>query len=499
MTEGTGPDPRLNAQDWENLERIVERFERAWHEGDSPLLQDYLPAAGPGRREVLIELVHADLECRLKAGMAVRAEGYLARYAEVREDRQTALDLIVAEYDFRRRAEAGLSIEEYVRRFPHYAQELAVRLTAAPRMPGPVVCPAGLPLAGWPGTSPAIFFKTVAEFIHLLIRFRLLEPDQRTQLPALRADFCDPRALARELLQRGWLTPFQVNRLFQGRVRELVLGPYLLFERLGSGGMGQVFKARHEDLADRFLAVKLLRKDLVTSPVAMRLFRREIRANIQLAHANVVLALDTGQIDGVPYFAMEYVEGIDLGKLVRQFGPLPCARACDYIRQAAQGLQHAHERGLVHRDIKPSNLMLRVEDGVIKVLDLGLARLILPLGMADASSTVTREGVMVGTPDFMAPEQSLNAHAADIRSDIYSLGCTFYYLLSGQVPFPAGGVAEKLLLHQREEPRPVRELCPATPEAVAEVLCRMMAKRPEDRYRQPAEAAAALAALVDCP
>jgi serine/threonine-protein kinase len=485
-------------QDWEALERVVEDFEQAWQRGDSPVLPDYLPAEGPGRQELLVELIHTDLEFRLKAAMPVRAEGYLARYPELGQDRKATLDLIVAEYEIRRRREPGLAAEGYLQRFPPYAAELASRLVASSNFPGGISARA-------PGSSlqglvelPAAPVATAAELAHLLEKFRLLPPGQNGALSRLRQSRAEPRALARELLERGWLTPFQVNRLFQGRARELVLGPYVFLERLGSGGMGQVFKARHEDI-DLLLAVKLLRKDLIKHPLAVRLFRREIRANIQLAHPNVVLALDTGQIDGVPFFAMEYVEGIDLARLVHHNGPLPVEAACDYARQAALGLQHAHERGLVHRDVKPNNLMLRREDGVIKLLDLGLARLILPLGGAEASSTLYRDTSMVGTPDFMAPEQTVNASAADIRSDNYSLGCTLYYLLTGQVPFPGKTLGEKLLMQQTREPRPVDQLRPDVPTAVVAVLTRMMAKAPGARFQTPAEAARALASCAGPP
>ncbi len=225
----------------------------------------------------------------------------------------------------------------------------------------------------------------------------------------------------------------------------------------------------------------------------MRRFRREIRAIAQLAHPNVVHALDVGEIDGVHFFVMEYVEGIDLARLLKQFGPPPLARACAYVRQAALGLQHAHERGLVHRDIKPSNLIVRLEDATVKLLDLGLARLVLPPDEAtDQSSTLTREGTVVGTPDYMAPEQTLNAHAADIRSDIYSLGCTLYHLLTGKLPFPGKNLAEKLLKQQVQEPRPVEDLRPDTPPELRAVLRKMMAKQAEDRYQTPKEVSAAL-------
>jgi hypothetical protein len=204
---------------------------------------------------------------------------------------------------------------------------------------------------------------------------------------------------------------------------------------------------------------------------------------------------------------MEFVEGTDLGKLVKQGGPLPVMQSCAYIRQAALGLQHAHERGLVHRDIKPHNLIMSVRDGLIKVADLGLARLPRAMneeatavltGVATTTGTLTPENAaMIGTLDYLAPEQALDFHKADIRSDIYSLGCTFYYLLTGQSPVAGGTLAEKLLRHQQAEPPPVDQFRNDIPAGLAGVLGKMLAKRPEDRYQTPAEVAAALVPLLN--
>src|SRR5262245_32029679 len=180
-----------------------------------------------------------------------------------------------------------------------------------------------------------------------------------------------PQTLADELVRRKWLTEYQLERITAGQSEELVLGQYVLLDRIGEGGMGQVFKARHR-LMQRVVALKVIKKDQLSSPQAIQRFHREIRAVGQLSHANVVLAHDADQVGDTHFFVMEYVEGIDLGKRVKQQGPVPFALACDYIRQAALGLQHAHERGLVHRDIKPSNLLL-TGGGMVKVLDLGLA------------------------------------------------------------------------------------------------------------------------------
>jgi serine/threonine protein kinase len=301
----------------------------------------------------------------------------------------------------------------------------------------------------------------------------------------------DVRALVRELVQRGWLTDYQARELRAGRGKQLRLGNYLLLDRLGAGGMGEVFKARQEPL-DRVIALKRIRRERLDSARAVRRFLREVRASARLDHPHIVRALAAAEVDGQHLLVMEFVEGTDLATLVEARGPLPAAQACDLVCQAARGLQHAHEQGMVHRDIKPSNLLLTPQ-GVLKVLDFGLARLARP-DTSDLSSSLTREGTVLGTLDFLAPEQATDASAVDIRADLYSLGCTFYYLLAGQVPFPGTEPLAKLMNHRLEEPEPIERLRPDVPAGVAAVLRRLMAKKPEDRFPTPADLADTLAA-----
>jgi len=310
-------------------------------------------------------------------------------------------------------------------------------------------------------------FPTVASLVVALRQLRLLEPDQLVQLHRQKGA-ADPKALAKELIRLGWLTPYQVNVLFQGRGKDLVLGQYVLLERLGEGGMGEVFKARHAKLG-RVVALKVIRRERVAKEDAVRRFRREIQAVAQLSHPNIVLAFDADEAGDHHFFVMEYVEGTDLAKLVKKGGPLPVRDACLYVQQAALGLQHACERGMVHRDIKPHNLLLTASGGTVKLLDLGLARLV-DTGMEDHSGTLTRDQSIMGTPDYIAPEQARDARKADVRSDLYSLGCTLYHLLTGVVPFPEGTLTEKLLQHQLDEPRPVEELRPGVPPGVGAMV-----------------------------
>jgi hypothetical protein len=335
--------------------------------------------------------------------------------------------------------------------------------------------------------------ESVAQMVRVLQQFPLLDAGHLEELTCtLQPQFTEPRELARALVQRGWLTGWQVNRIFQGRASELIVGDYLLLERLGQGGMGQVFKARsaartHEGF-DRLVALKLLRADRLPTAEILTRFRREMEVVARLEHPNIVRALDAGEAEGTLYFAMEYLEGADLAHLVGSQGPLPIDDASDYARQAAIGLQHAHERGLVHRDVKPANFFLTARDRVIKLLDLGLAR----ADSAGEGGTLTQTGSVVGTPDYISPEQARNSHDVDIRADLYSLGCTLYYLLTGQPPFPGGTLTEKLLKHQLDPAPHVRQLRAEVSPALDAVVHRLMAKRPPDRFATPADVVAAL-------
>jgi WD40 repeat protein/serine/threonine protein kinase len=287
-----------------------------------------------------------------------------------------------------------------------------------------------------------------------------------------------------------------------------VVDGYEILGELGQGGMGVVYRAKQKSL-NRLVALKVLRPERLAHGSALRRFRREAEAALRLLHPHIVHIYDAGPTGNTYYLAMEYVEGIDLGKRVHQAGPLPVDQACEYVRQAALGLQHAHERGLVHRDIKPSNLMLMSSPagpavngaparpaGIIKILDLGLARLNQPGRYKGLATTLTQEGEFIGTPDFIAPEQAKNPRKVDIRADLYSLGCSLYYLLTGRAPFPAETVPEKLYQHWFAEPVAVDRLRPEVPASLKDLLARLMAKRVLDRFQTPAALAAALEILL---
>jgi serine/threonine-protein kinase len=325
----------------------------------------------------------------------------------------------------------------------------------------------------------------------------------------------DGRQLAREMIQRDLLTPYQANQLLTGKGRSLVLGPYRIVERLGEGGVGQVFKARHQVMR-RLVALKIIRPEHVSNPESVGRFFREVQSIARLSHPNIVRIYDAEQDGSTYYYVMQFAHGTDLSRLVKKGGPLSIDQACDYVRQAALGLQHIFEHGLVHRDMKPSNLLVTGEpdtgsnadvtpsasvapDGTVKVLDLGLARLTeIPKQGLSMDGPLTQEGVVMGTADYMAPEQARDSRLVDIRSDIYGLGCTFYFLLTGQPPFSGGSAVEKILSHQLDEPTPLETLRPDVTPNLAAVVRRMMAKNPAQRFQTPAEVAVALTGSWAC-
>ncbi len=304
-----------------------------------------------------------------------------------------------------------------------------------------------------------------------------------------------PRALARVLVDWGVLTKFQAELLLIGRARGFFLGPYKILDQLGQGGMGRVYKALHQTM-NRIVALKVLAPQLVKTPKAQKLFQREVQAAAQLNHPNIVTAYDANEVGGRHYLAMEFVDGPTLEQLVREQGPLPVGMACEIIRQTGNGLQHAHDNDMIHRDIKPANMLIQpsknLQSFVVKILDFGLAHLNDP-SMQDALPPIElKENNVMGTPDFLSPEQAHNMHQVDIRADIYSLGCTFYFLLTGKLPFPGGNTFEKLLRHSKEDPIDIGELRPDLPVAVRAILKLMMAKNPEERYQTPETLASAL-------
>ncbi|MEQ9407694.1 MAG: protein kinase [Fuerstiella sp.] len=289
--------------------------------------------------------------------------------------------------------------------------------------------------------------------------------------------------------------------------RELVDHPrYRILEPLGRGGMGIVYKAQHR-MMDRIVALKVIDGRLIENPEAIVRFRNEVKAAARLSHANIVRAFDAEQEGNLHFLVMEFVDGISLSELVRRKGPLPVDQACGVVRKVAHALQHAFRQGMVHRDIKPQNIMV-TQDGRVRVLDFGLARLVREsethitdghdpsTQMRRTADALTMVGSVLGTPDYIAPEQVTDAHLADTKSDLYSLGCTFYFLLTGQPPYPDGTAMQKLAAHTGGAPTPVTTLRPEIPPAIADLVQRMMAKKPADRLQTPIEVVDAIEALT---
>ncbi len=334
---------------------------------------------------------------------------------------------------------------------------------------------------------------TIADFLDLGYRSGLLEHDPvESLLETWRHNqqiHQSPRELADSLIREGVLTRFQAEKLLDGRWRGFTIsGKYRLLERLGTGGMGEVFLCEHIHMGRR-VALKFLPRSQADDPASLARFYREARAVARLDHPNIVRAHDIDHEDKLHFIVLEYVDGCNLHDFVRNNSTLTPARAANYIHQAALGLQHAHEAGLVHRDIKPGNLLLD-RQGTVKLLDMGLARF-----FHEDTGAFVKEfeaGYIIGTADYVAPEQ-INDSRVDVRADIYSLGGSFYYLLVGKSPFQDGTTPQKMIWHQVRQPKSLRVLRPDVPDGLVQVIEKMLAKDPARRYQTPAEVAAALA------
>jgi predicted ATPase len=417
------PVPSPPTEGWLALKEAVRRFEDGWRQGPRPALEDHLPTGDPLRCRVLIELVHIDLELRLKAGETARVEDYLARYPELAGDRAVALALIVAEHEFRRRGEPGLTLDEYLRRFPQHRAELLRQI------PPPTVVAGDTP----PGP-----------------------PDPRAEAPP-------------------------------------EVAGYSILSLLGRGGMGLVYKARQHSL-DRPVALKVLPAECACDPVWLARFRREALTASALNHPNICTIYDTGESAGRPFLSMELVEGRTLDLLTHRRPPV--AELAGLFGQAARALAAAHAAGVVHRDIKPTNLMVR-DDGIVKVLDFGLARRLATAGgpTRGPAGGETDPGTRVGTLLYMSPEQA-RAEPVGTATDVFALGVVLYELAAGQHPFPADSASSILHAIAAQPPLPPARLNPEVPAALDALILQMLAKDPRLRPTA-AEVEGALADLAE--
>lgn len=284
--------------------------------------------------------------------------------------------------------------------------------------------------------------------------------------------------IAAQMVEAGLLTEWQSDKLLEGRHKGFFLGKHKLLDHLGTGGMSSVYLAEHV-LMQRRVAIKVLPKTRVEDTSYLLRFKREARAVAALNHPNIVRAYTLDNEGDIHYLVMEYVEGRDLHRLVKEDGPLPLEKAVDFIRQAAAGLAYAHQKGLVHRDVKPANLLVD-PDGVVRVLDLGLARF---SNEEQASLTILHDENVLGTADYLAPEQAVDSHGVDGRADIYSLGCSLYFCLTGHPPFDEGTLPERLLKHQKDPPPPIKKDRPDVPNDLVTICLKMMAKKPSARFQ----------------
>ncbi len=338
---------------------------------------------------------------------------------------------------------------------------------------------------------------TAASFLAGVKQSGLIEP---ARVDALMGEFqqggidCnDSCAIATAMVDRKALTEWQSDKLLQGRHKGFILGRYRLLSLLGAGEMSAVYLAEHI-LMERRCAIKVLPANKVQDTSYLGRFHREARAVASMNHANIVRAYDvdkqTESGTDIHFLVMEYVEGRNIEQIVKEQGPLDYVAAVDYIRQAADGLGHAHLSGMVHRDVKPGNLLID-STGVVKLLDLGLARFFKTSD--EESLTIKHDEKVLGTADYLAPEQAVDSHQVDARADVYSLGCTMYFALTGHPPFTDGTLVQRLLAHQTKSPPSVRYERPDIDEALLQILDKMMAKKAGDRYQTAADVSEALA------
>jgi eukaryotic-like serine/threonine-protein kinase len=345
---------------------------------------------------------------------------------------------------------------------------------------------------------------TVQNIFGLLLRSRLMpDADAKAMFQTWREE-AGPEAqnsarFAKWLVARNFLTEYQVNLLAQGYAEGFYLGQYKVLDRLGKGRMAGVYHAVHD--SGQVVAIKVLPPSKARDPQLLARFHREARLAMKLNHPNVVRAFQIGEADNLHCFVMEYLEGEPLDEVLQRRGRFPPAEAARILYQALMGLQHIHEQWLVHRDLKPSNLMLvpapiqgDTSKCTVKILDIGLGRNIFDDGHAgkEEDARLTTTGAILGTPDYMSPEQARDARAVDIRSDIYSLGCVLYHLIAGQTVFPDTNIISQMIRHATEEPKPLKDFNSSVPDGLQQIMNWMIAKDPAKRYPTPERAAQAL-------
>ncbi len=435
----------LTQQQIEQVQAICNRYERAWRQGQSTSIEAAAAGVESVVRPVLLQqLVELDIQRRVARGETIDLNVFLTRWPDLdRAVLQKAVD------------QAG-ACGETSPGIANFAIVTPDSVTARP-----------LPCS-------------VDEFLSRLRQSRLLCEEEIAATANKAPTECSSCELGDQLVAGKKLTPFQAKVLLDGSDEPLTLGDYIVQDFVGRGGMGTVFRAIHRRMK-RTVAIKVLRRDTAHADLLAKRFLREVEVAAKLHHPNIVTAYDAGEQNGISYLVSEFVEGQNLSDLVKEYGPLSLPLAVDVVQQAARALEYAHREGVIHRDIKPSNLLID-DAGNVKLLDVGLARVNSPEAAdPDHSSDLTTTGMIMGTVDYMSPEQAQNTRLADERSDVYSLGCTLYFLITGRAPYARGTGIERLLAH-REQPIPsLCQLSPQVPESLDQLLSALMAKKPADR------------------
>lgn len=444
------PDDRLL-----KVDQVCDAFESAWSQGEAPSISDVIRDADEDIRiAILEELIPIDLAYRQRAGQKIHADDYHERFPELDSDWLTECFMVQLSADG---LPTNSTIDFDAEEFPGDSFEKS-------------------------GIDYSEFKAGVGQLLEQLVSQEIIESRTIEQhLDELK--LATPENAASTLCELNVLTKFQADRLVAKNVLALTLNDYVLLEPLGQGGMGIVYKARHRRM-DRIVALKTLHQRAVENEDALDRFRREVKAAARLTHPNIVQSFDAGEFDGVHYLVMEYVEGIDFSRAIKETGTISARRSVHYIAQAAKGLSYAHKQGVIHRDIKPQNLLVDDEHKV-RILDMGLARLNASDSINNPSSEtsqLTKSGVIMGTVDFMAPEQAKNTKNANEQSDIYSLGCTLHFLLTGRTMYQGETFAERMLAHHNDPQPSLTAMNPRIPQVVEDVFFRMTAKQPSDRF-----------------
>ena len=466
------------------IDSRLDEFDQAWESGSPPdidaVVQGVGDIDGEARRELVTGLVLIDLERRWRTksaeAPAPTVEEYLKRFPELH--RVPIEELIAEEYRVRQRFGDRPGIPEYVER---YGDGIAGPLQ---RVRDSIQAEGHAEPAPRPNTTVSPGSLTTIDYAQRVVESGVLSAEEVQKCQTATKPIKTGEDLAKSLVRQKKLTKFQARMIYSGKGPGLVLGNYVVLEKIGAGGMGQVFKAVHSRM-DRVVALKVLSPSLTKDPDAVNRFLREAKAAAKLSHPNIVAAHDAGQHGKTHFLVMEYVDGIDLSALVKKSGPLSAEEAVDYIVQASRGLQYAHQEGVIHRDVKPGNLLID-RKGRVRVLDMGLARL------DAASAELTSTGDVMGTVDYMSPEQASDTKHADARNDIYSLGCALYYLLHGKPPYGGDTMISRIMAHREQPIPPLAAGRDDVPGALEMVFSRMLAKDPQERYPSMAEAAAAL-------